>query len=383
MVSYAPEPDWGDLIPFLRGSTTYQENLSGPWRKESDRAFWFGRSSFAFRAVHDWMSYQRNISSPVIWFPDYFCNSALAPLRRVGANLHFYPVGIDLEPDWEACCKLAEVSQPNIFVLVHYFGQPAPADIAREFCRSHDALLLEDAAHALVPTPEIGVYGDFTVYSPYKMIPIPDGGLMVVNRKHATSDMAALISNLARREMVVAPWIAKKSLQLLFPVTTRSYQLKNLSHEFSVDGNEPIIVGERRMSNWARKCLTSRIQEIESIRSRRLSNQRELLQVVKSISPLTKEQSVKPLTVSGDCAPYRFALRFTMPEVAEKFFGKMIEFGCPVEGWPDLPPEIIADRANHREALRLRKTVVLIPVHQSVDMTVLVPMVSRALASIV
>ena len=64
------------------------------------------------------------------------------------------------------------------------------------------------------------------------------------------------------------------------------------------------------------------------------------------------------------------------------FFEQMIELGCPVESWPDLPPEVIADPGCHKYAGQLRKTTVLLPVHQSVDMSILGPMLSRALTAI-
>jgi len=383
MISYAPEPEWSDLLPIATVLATDADRLSAPWRRENDRAFWFGRSSFAFRAIRDWMVDQLKLSSPIIWFPDYFCNSALAPLRRVGVHIRFYPVGSDLSPDWKSCREMAQEAKPHLFVLVHYFGQPAAAELASEFCQTQGALLLEDAAHTVGPTPGIGVFGDFTIYSPYKILPIPDGGLMVMNGKISSAGMAGIVENLSRKKLTAWSWISKKSLRLLLPAAAQPYQKKQLSNDFSTDGIGSVFEEERGMSDWAKRCLAFRNKQLEAISSQRLSNQRDLIQIVESAIHGTLRNIVTPLTVSRGCPPYRFVLRFSALQDAEIFFGKMIELGCPVESWPDLPPEVLDEPVRHREAVRFRNTVVLIPVHQSVDMDILGPMVAQSLNPIV
>jgi dTDP-4-amino-4,6-dideoxygalactose transaminase len=55
---------------------------------------------------------------------------------------------------------------PSIYLLlVHFFGQPAPAEGATALCRETGALLIEDAAHPLRPITGMGEYGDCVLYS--------------------------------------------------------------------------------------------------------------------------------------------------------------------------------------------------------------------------
>ena len=116
----------------------------------------------------------------IIWVTDYFCNSSLRPLRALNADLIFYPINHNLEPDHKACRALANVHPPDLFVLVHYFGNPTFAAPTKDFCAKHHAWLLEDAAHVLRPIPGVGKYGDFIIYSPHKLLPIPDGAVLII-----------------------------------------------------------------------------------------------------------------------------------------------------------------------------------------------------------
>ena len=65
-------------------------------------------------------------------------------------------------------------------MLVHYFGCPTLAAPTKDFCAKHNAWLLEDAAHVLRPVSGVGKYGDFIIYSPHKLLPIPDGAVLVI-----------------------------------------------------------------------------------------------------------------------------------------------------------------------------------------------------------
>jgi len=98
------------------------------------------------------------------WCPAFFCNRALGPLRRTGAELVLYPVGGDMAPDWAECEKLAAGQPPDLFMLVHYFGQCNAVDEARAFCDRTGAKLIEDAAHLMGPAGRIGSAGDFVCY---------------------------------------------------------------------------------------------------------------------------------------------------------------------------------------------------------------------------
>ncbi len=69
----------------------------------------------------------------------------------------------------------------------------------------------------------------------------------------------------------------------------------------------------------------------------------------------------------GEYTPYLVGFAFHDEEQAEKAFFQWQSAGLPVITWPDLPPEVLAQKERHRDALLLRKTRIYLPVHQSIE----------------
>ena len=152
--------------------------LARPWTAIGDTPLWFSRAAWGLGAIA--AAHADGNAAPSLWLPDFFCNQSTWAARRAGAAITFYPVQENLSPDWPACDALAEAAAPALFLQVHYFGAPADLRPARAFCDVHGALLIEDAAHALGPSAGIGAAGDYVMWSPYKHLPVPDGGLLDV-----------------------------------------------------------------------------------------------------------------------------------------------------------------------------------------------------------
>ena len=196
MLTHAPLPRWWDLFRALVRRPPSDAELAAPWRREGEVAGWLSRSAWSLALIALWRQHEARGSTVTAWFPDFFCNSSLAPLRLTGAKLVFYPVTEGMTPDYAACRNIAETHPPDLFVLLHYIGRPAPAAASRDFCVRHRAWLIEDAAHVLRPIDGVGRFGDFVVYSPHKHLAIPDGAVLVVRQGGAgrfdDGDVAAL-----------------------------------------------------------------------------------------------------------------------------------------------------------------------------------------------
>ena len=111
MITTAPLPIWRDFAAvFARtGDHGNDDELAAPWRRADEAAFFLSRAAFALAAV----AHAETTPAPLVWLPDYFCNQSTAPLRQSGAQIAFYPIGADLEPDWPACERLAAVAAPD------------------------------------------------------------------------------------------------------------------------------------------------------------------------------------------------------------------------------------------------------------------------------
>lgn len=285
--------------------------------------------------------------------PEYFCNSALGPLRATGCRLVFYPIGSDLTPRWTDLDRLAAADPPNLFVLVHYFGFPGPAAEAARWCERYGALLIEDAAHVLCPIPGVGEKGWATLFSPHKLWPVPELGLLIVHTAPAVGESRAP----ARSRRRIAAWLARKAAQTVLVALGVRWQQAKL--RFSDDPVNPwgqpagMLLGARR---WlaAAECDLSRAIVV------RQRNYQYLVEAT-----IANGTAARPLVRSGggDAAPYLFAARLPM-ETAEPVFRRAAASGLPVGTWPDLPPEVAAGPPS--EATRLRASVITLPVHQGI-----------------
>ena len=66
--------------------------------------------------------------------------------------------------------------------------------------------MVEDAAHVLIPDMDIGSYGEFTFYSPHKLLAIPDGSVLIQRSK--TKVLRELSDNNPEKVMrqILAKW---------------------------------------------------------------------------------------------------------------------------------------------------------------------------------
>ena len=182
MLTQAPLPKLKHLLLAVFKSAPSDDQLSACWQTPGGKSFWLSRSSWALKAIVLWWekTFDR---APIIWFPDYFCNEALSLVRTTSATIKFYSVDKNLMPKWDVCHALAKTAKPDIFVLVHYFGQPSDLVGAKQFCEAYQSLIIEDAAHVLCPTADIGSVGHFTLYSPHKLLAVPHGSICVMSPK--------------------------------------------------------------------------------------------------------------------------------------------------------------------------------------------------------
>ncbi len=115
-----------------------------------------------------------------VHLPAYCCKSVLTPFKKLGIKIKFYDVGKHLEPivDDKA------LGEGELFLLIHYFGIPQDTRSIKQLCEQRGLVLIEDCAHAL-PDPEsrwpMGSTGTFSIYSLRKQLPVPDGGVLVIN----------------------------------------------------------------------------------------------------------------------------------------------------------------------------------------------------------
>ena len=127
--------------------------------------------------------------------PAYHCRTMLDPALALGSAALLYPLRRDLSPDLAALDDLAERSPKPLKVLLatHFFGVPQQLDRLSAWCAEREIVLIEDCCHTMFSQihrpPGLGLFGEFVVSSPYKFLPVPDGGLIHARHAHRLDEM--------------------------------------------------------------------------------------------------------------------------------------------------------------------------------------------------
>jgi hypothetical protein len=387
MLTQAPLPDWRAVFQALTRRAPSDAQLAAPWCRDGDTAGWLSRSTWSLALIGMWRANRAPESPLTVWVPDYFCNSALGPLRHSGARLVFYPLTDELAPDMAACKALLESGKPDLFVLVHYFGRPSPAVAVRDFCARNGAWLVEDAAHVLRPVNGVGEYADFVIYSPHKHLPIPNGAVTVVRTggpgKLTTEVIASFgapeswqtqllglqqalgaSTNSARVRTFI--WLVKRLLQKL---GIGSSQYSGAFVESTAAAPAAPSLDAPAQRSLARRLLASAIQQLPDIARRRERHELVWDCVIPDARPAQRP-------TGRSWTPYLAAYDVN-PSTAEESYGRWQSEQLPVTTWPDLPPEVVLNRQQHTRAWQLRHSRVYLPVHQTLDVRRMVPTGAR------
>jgi len=322
---------------------------------------WFSRSAWALRhIVINWKD-RRDRETPTVWLPDYFCNQSTAPMREAGARLTFYPVDQRLLPDWPELAAMAKTGAPDLMIFVHYFGAAFDTRDAARFCREHGAELIEDASHVLVPHGEIGSAGDHVFYSPYKFLAVPDAGLLLSH-----NELSSIEPSFDHPPPSFL-WLTKRLAQKSAPGLAGRLGARPPTHD--QDPAFQSLAPQAALSPLARRLMTRAIPRLPALpddRARRASRWRQELGAQNlALRPLFED-----VRREGP-APYRFVAVADDADTARRAYDGLITAGCPVSTWPDLAPEVIEDSGRHREALKLRRRLLMLPVHLDMNVSAL------------
>ena len=342
--------------------------MSAAWTRTGDIAYWFSRSAWSMAVVARWRQRVTGTTAVTVWIPDLFCDESLALLRQMGARLVFYPVDEHGHTAARQFPAVTEDNRPDLFLLVHYFGEPVPCDGAAAFCIAHGAWLVEDAAHVLRPIAGVGEAGDCVLYSPHKHLAIPDGAILVI-RKDGPAALAAQTDGLKLLDEVVGDtlrggrgfdratgvWLVKRLLQRL------GIRARHRLPAFALDVRAaPTVNDPPGMSAVAKRLLGRELSRLPEYAAHRAHCAVEWARMIRGIFP------------AGVCevmptreAPYLACVSAVDQATAESLYASFHQAGVPVSTWPDLPPEVAAT-ADHVVGHRLRHTRIYMSVHRSV-----------------
>jgi dTDP-4-amino-4,6-dideoxygalactose transaminase len=115
--------------------------------------------------------------------PAYNSGAEVDAVVAAGLVPRFFRVDLDLTPDLHD--MQSRISpRARALLAIHYFGFPQPLTELTAFCARNGLLLVEDCAQALFSRDgdiPLGTTGVFSVFSPHKTLPLPHGGMLVIN----------------------------------------------------------------------------------------------------------------------------------------------------------------------------------------------------------
>ncbi len=143
-------------------------------------------SYFYFARIAIWVAAGLlGLAGGEVLVPAYHHGVEIEALIEAGALLNFYRVGRKWEVDPKEVERRINPRTKAIYVT-HYAGFPGPVAEMREVADRHGLPLIEDCALSLLSKQgekPLGSTGDFSVFCLYKTLPVPNGGVLVVNGK--------------------------------------------------------------------------------------------------------------------------------------------------------------------------------------------------------
>lgn len=318
----------------------------------------YRRGSLALAAGVATLCREQDAQKITVWVPDYFCDPSLVPLRGLAADIRFYPVLLDLTPDWAFLeRKVAATSGKQVLMLVHYFGFANATQEAMDFCQRHCVTLLEDAAHLLRPTPGVGL-GELLVFSPRKLLAIPAGGVLVLPQNLAEG-LPGMPAGSWRRDL--AFWMLKRLTQeaLLSLGASWSWWWRRLPDSEPVCQGPfppPVLEACDRYTLGLIALAEPCFAEITARRRRTYERLADCLREFSGVRPLFPQ-------LPKEACPYVFPL--IIESGSAKLMARLRSRGILADRWPTLPPEVQAAPKKHHLALAIRNRLLLLPVHQS------------------
>ncbi|MDP2939811.1 MAG: glycosyltransferase [Candidatus Omnitrophota bacterium] len=291
--------------------------------------------------------------------PNYICNVVVAPMHRLDIKVKFYEIDSNLKPVWELVAKKIDKSTKAL-IIVNYFGFPNDLDNARQFCSEHGLYLIEDNAQGFLSSDDskpLGSFGDISIFSFRKILPIPNGAALVINNSLLKGKQKKAGYLLNKSKIFI--FMAKSFLSTLNAGFGRFHnnslrkvdfeldRIKNILQEYNV---EDYFTKFSKLSSFLMKHFN-----YNHIINERIANYNKWLEFfsnnnfdgIKIVFPALRDGTV-PLNLP------------VLVDKREQFISQMFSKGIECFPWPYLP--------RHSNDEYLASHMVCIPLTQSPDM---------------
>lgn len=322
-----------------------------------------------------------------ILLPSYNCGSEIDPILHLGIRPVFYKIEKNLLVNVDDLLNKID-SKVKAILVTHFLGFPQPIDEIKKICVERNLFLIEDCAHAFLSTNNgkyLGSCGDIGVFSLLKTLPIPNGGILVINNKNikykhnpekpsmfstffytAEDLLQRKTSNNNHKETVIrifkrSLYLFSRSIKLHVAVFRKLFNHKGL---YLVRPDTSLFI--ENLSSWGISSLSKNIinnTNFEKVKSIRRRNFEYLLNHF-----LKNEQMILPFRrLPPGTSPLFFPIIIENAEKKEALFKTLKRRGISTNPWwvkfhPDVPWDEFPDIAN------LKRRLLGLPIHQDLTL---------------
>ncbi|MBI2161090.1 MAG: DegT/DnrJ/EryC1/StrS aminotransferase family protein, partial [Candidatus Rokubacteria bacterium] len=234
--------------------------------------------------------------------PAFICRSVVEALEEWGKVVEMYNVNDDLTVDEDDLLQQAEGLKAVIWV--HYFGFPQQLEVLQAIRSREKLLLIEDCAHGFLSQAShhpLGSFGHCGMFSFRKMVPVAEGGGLVVNAPLPIPQNGSFPSSLLRAAKPIVDLMVTEVEIRLGRRLKRLRKAVRARKAFSL-GTQEGRAAPKTISPLTRHLLTR--FDGQMIRQRRRANYLVLLHVLRGLRGV---QVVFPVLPDGVC-PMAFPL---------------------------------------------------------------------------
>lgn len=310
--------------------------------------------------------------------PSYNCGSEIDALRSSGVSVTLYDIDRSCRTNLSDLRRRISEKTRAIYVT-HYFGFPQLIYEIKKLCEDKDIYLIEDCALSLFscdgPT-KLGSIGDISVFNFPKVLPVPDGGALVINnadlptnawglqRPNLSKVMRGMLP-LLKRNILRNCFGTRVSYPFLWSVLKRTQMFSN----GSVKNNRSLVPEmprsyyyDGRLNNKAVSAITKRLLravDVSGVINRRRENFNELLSLLSGVEGIEPLFKVLP---DGVCPLHFPVIVDSRREICQKMNGLCI---ATIEWWAGYHPDFPWD--EYPSTCFLKNNLLTLPLHQQLD----------------
>ncbi len=364
MISFSPSINFSDLFYFLKRKKNSFNDLHSIFCKDKDdKLYYFSRSSWAICSV---ALLRKNAC---IFIPEYYCDEAIFLLRKIKVKIIFYKINEDNSFDISDIKKKAKLYKPDIILFCNFFGINHFKSYLYDLKKTYNSIIIEDSTHSLIPNYSIGNKGDFIIYSPYKLVPIPTGSIMV--SKQNLPGLSINEDNFFINKIINAGIDVPNKKTNIFQIL--KWSSKQILKIFGINKIriEPFekdyyLKSEKELYHPALDIFSKYLMRQFLSNSQNILEKRK--QMFNLISKVIKQKSIKfskSITLKEKANKhYPYMIEIEGDQInLKKFYNYLKELNLPVLTWPSLPIEVKENLGNNVSVIKKRNSKFYIPIH--------------------